>query len=68
MVLEPQIFDYLDGDYCVLEKAPFQRLSAEGKMTAYKHRGYWQCMDTQRDRGLLEQHWQSGKAPWKVWG
>jgi len=67
MVVEPELFDYLDGDGCVLEGEPFRRLSQSGKMSAYRHRGYWQCMDTQRDRGLLEQHWQNGSAPWKVW-
>ena len=67
MVCQPQLFDYLDGDGCILEQTPFQRLSAEGKLSAYRHYGYWQCMDTQRDRGFLEQRWQSGNAPWKVW-
>jgi len=67
MVVEPELFDYLDGDGCVLEGEPFRQLSQNGKMSAYRHRGYWQCMDTQRDRGLLEQHWQNGSAPWKVW-
>jgi len=68
MVCEPQLFDYLDGDDCILEQIPFRRLSAEDKMAAYRHYGYWQCMDTQRDRGFLEDRWQSGDAPWKVWG
>ena len=67
MVCQPQLFSYLDGDSCVLEQAPFQKLSAEGELAAYRHYGYWQCMDTQRDRGFLEEHWQSGKAPWKIW-
>lgn len=67
MVCEPQLLDYIDGDACVLEQAPFQKLSAERRLAAYRHYGYWQCMDTQRDRGFLEQRWQSGEAPWKVW-
>ena len=67
MVVEPGIFNYLTDDSCVLESEPFRRLSKEGKMAAYRHNGFWQCMDTQRDRGMLEQHWQSGNAPWKVW-
>jgi glucose-1-phosphate cytidylyltransferase len=67
MVMEPGIFDYLDNDYCILEDEPFKRLSREGKMAAYRHNGYWQCMDTQRDRGFLEQRWRKGNAPWKVW-
>jgi len=67
MVLEKDIFDYIDGDNCTLEEKPFNRLSHEGKMSAYRHYGYWQCMDTQRDRGFLEDRWNSGNAPWKVW-
>ena len=67
MVCNSGIFDYLDGDDCVLEQAPFRQLSADGNLTAYLHYGYWQCMDTQRDKGFLEERWQSGKAPWKVW-
>jgi glucose-1-phosphate cytidylyltransferase len=67
MVAEPGIFDYLDDDDCTLEREPFQRMAVDGNMSAYLHPGYWQCMDTQRDRGLLEKQWQSGKAPWKVW-
>jgi glucose-1-phosphate cytidylyltransferase len=67
MVIEPGIFDYLDNESCVLEFEPFRRLSCEGKMAAYRHYGYWQCMDTQRDRGFLEQRWNEGNAPWKVW-
>ena len=67
MVVENDVFNYIDDDFCVLEDKPFRKLSQEGKMNAYKHYGYWQCMDTQRDRGFLEQHWQTGNAPWKVW-
>ena len=67
MVMEPEIFDYLDGDSCVLENEPFWRLSQEGKMAAYRHYDYWQCMDTQRDRGFLEQRWQNDNAPWRIW-
>ena len=67
MVVEPEIFDYLNSDSCVLENEPFHKLSGERKMTAYRHYGYWQCMDTQRDKGFLEQRWQRGDAPWRVW-
>jgi glucose-1-phosphate cytidylyltransferase len=67
MVMESGIFNYIDGDACVLEESPFRLLSHDGKMGAYRHYGYWQCMDTQRDRGFLEQRWQNGNAPWKVW-
>lgn len=67
MVLEPKIFDYLEGDSTVLEKAPLERLSTEGHLMAYRHDGFWQCMDTQRDKLKLEELWDSGQAPWRVW-
>ena len=65
-VFEPQIFDYIDGDSTPLELAPLERLAAEGQLAAYRHEGFWQCMDTIREKKLLESLWQSGKAPWKV--
>jgi glucose-1-phosphate cytidylyltransferase len=68
MVVAPEIFGYIDGDSTVLERAPLERLSAEGKLGVYKHDGFWQCMDTQRDKMLLEDYWQTGEAPWKIWG
>lgn len=67
MVMEPGIFSYLTGDNCTLERTPLEQLSKEGKMQAYKHTGFWQCMDTQRDKYLLEQLWDNGQAPWKIW-
>lgn len=67
MVIEPEIFDYLGGDDCILERTPMQQLSADGKLMAYKHNGFWQCMDTQRDKVLLDEMWNSGKAQWKIW-
>lgn len=67
MVLEPQVFDYLDGDDCVFEKEPLRRLAEEGQLMSYQHKGYWQCMDTLREKNQLEKLWKSGKAPWKVW-
>jgi glucose-1-phosphate cytidylyltransferase len=67
MVMEPEVFDYIDGDAAVLEREPLQRLSSEGKLGVYKHAGFWQCMDTQRDKILLENLWESGAAPWRVW-
>lgn len=67
MVLEPQVFDYLDGDGCVFEQGPLQKLAAEGQLMSYRHQGFWQCMDTLREKNLLERLWQSGKAPWKIW-
>ena len=67
MVMEPEIFDYLDGDDCILEREPMERLSANGKLGAYKHCGFWQCIDTQRDMWALEAMWNDGQSPWKVW-
>lgn len=66
-VLEPQIFDYIDGDQTQWEKEPLERLARDGQLMAYRHASYWQCMDTLREKHLLEQLWASGKAPWKVW-
>lgn len=67
MVFEPEIFRYLDGDDTVLEKKPLEALASEGELVAYKHKGFWQCMDTQRDRQKLETLWSEDNAPWKVW-
>ncbi|MBR1494697.1 MAG: glucose-1-phosphate cytidylyltransferase [Acidaminococcaceae bacterium] len=68
MVMQPEVFAYLDGDEsCVLERRPLESLAASGQLGVYKHRGFWQCMDTQRDRGRLEKLWNGGIAPWKVW-
>jgi glucose-1-phosphate cytidylyltransferase len=67
MVMEPEIFDYLPNDDCTLETEPFEKLSSEYELAAYRHYGYWQCMDTQRDRGFLEKRWRNDDAPWKVW-
>jgi glucose-1-phosphate cytidylyltransferase len=66
-VLEPGIFRYLDGDATVLEESPLENLSRAGELMAYEHRGYWQCMDTVRDRNTLESLWNTNKAPWRVW-
>ncbi len=67
MVLNPEIFDYLDGDGCVFEREPMERLAEQGELMSYLHRGYWQCMDTARERDIMEKQWASGQAPWKVW-
>ncbi len=67
MVLEPEVMDYIEGDSTVFEKDPLERLCADGQINAYKHNGFWQCMDTQREKEKLEELWASGKAPWKVW-
>ena len=68
MVLEPGVFDYLSAEEsCILERTPMETLARDGKLGIYKHGGFWQCMDTQRDRFKLEELWESGKAPWLVW-
>jgi glucose-1-phosphate cytidylyltransferase len=67
MVLNPEIFDYLEGDSTVLEKAPLETIAKLGELMAYKHEGFWKCMDTQRDKQQLEALWESGGAPWKKW-
>lgn len=67
MVLEPEIFDYIEGDGTVFERGPLESLAAKGELMSYMHRGYWQCMDTKREMDMLETLWQSGRAPWKVW-
>lgn len=67
MVLEPKIFDYIEGDETIFEKDPLEGVAREGQLMAYKYGGFWQCMDTARDKEQLENLWYSGKAPWKVW-
>lgn len=67
MVLGPEIFERLDGDSCILEREPLERLAREGKLGIYRHNGFWQCMDTQRDKIRLEELWQKGNAPWRIW-
>lgn len=67
MVFEPAVFDYISGDDTSLEGHVLERLATEGQLAAYKHEGFWQCMDTLRDVRLLESLWQSGKPPWKIW-
>jgi glucose-1-phosphate cytidylyltransferase len=67
MVFEPGVFDYLEGDHTSLEADALERLAADRQLVAYRHDGFWQCMDTLRDVRLLESLWQSGKPPWKVW-
>jgi glucose-1-phosphate cytidylyltransferase len=66
-VFEPGVFDYLDGDSSVLEREPLERLAANGQLMAYRHSGFWQPMDTLRDKDYLEKLWSTGKAPWKIW-
>lgn len=67
MVLEPKIFEYLDGDECIFERRPLEKLAQQGELMSYTHKGFWQCMDTKREKDELEKMWVSGNAPWKVW-
>lgn len=67
MVLEPQIFEYLEGDNTCFEKEPLERLASEQQLMAFRHNGFWQCMDTKREHEQLEQMWANGNAPWKLW-
>jgi glucose-1-phosphate cytidylyltransferase len=66
-VLEPSVLDFIEGDSTIWEREPLQRLAAEGQLQGFQHRGFWQPMDTLRDKQHLEELWQSGKAPWKTW-
>ncbi|MDM7273525.1 glucose-1-phosphate cytidylyltransferase [Sulfurihydrogenibium azorense] len=66
-VLEPQIFDYIEGDETIWEKEPLENLAKDGQLMAYKHTGFWKPMDTLRDKRELELLWQSGNPPWKIW-
>jgi glucose-1-phosphate cytidylyltransferase len=67
MVLEPAVFDYLEGDASNLEIDALERLAADGQLAAFRHESFWQCMDTLRDKRLLETLWHERRAPWKVW-
>lgn len=66
-VFEPGVLDYIDGDDCILEREPLERLAAQGELMAFQHDGFWQCMDTMRDRQVLEDLWASKSPPWKIW-
>ncbi len=67
MVCEPAFIDYIDGDDTALERKPMERAAADGQAMAYRHEGFWQCMDTVREKQMLEEMWEKGEAPWKVW-
>ena len=67
MVMNPEVFDYIAGDSTVFEKEPLENLAKNGELMAYRHHGFWKCMDTQRDKMQLEEMWASGHAPWKTW-
>jgi glucose-1-phosphate cytidylyltransferase len=66
-VLEPRVFQYIEGDSTLFEREPLENLARDGELMAYQHEGFWQCMDTIRDKVKLEALWDSGDAPWKVW-
>lgn len=67
LVCQPEFLDYIEGDSTVLEKAPLETIAMMGQLMAYRHEGFWQCMDTVREKEQLEALWAAGKAPWKVW-
>lgn len=67
MVLNPEVFNYIEGDSTVFEQKPLNTLAAEGQLMSYVHKGFWQCMDTKKEKDILERYWASGNAPWKVW-
>lgn len=66
-VLEPDVYDYIDGDDTQWEHEPLERLARDGQLMAYRHESFWQCMDTLREKHILETMWDSGNAPWKIW-
>ena len=63
----PDVMNYIEDDATVWEREPMEKLASEGKLAAYRHYGYWQNMDTLRDKNILEELWQSGDPPWKIW-
>ncbi len=65
--LSPRVLDYVEGDSTAFEREPLERLAGEGQLMAFRHAGFWQCMDTLRDRKFLEGLWSTGRAPWKTW-
>ena len=67
MILDPKVIDYIQDDSTIFERGPLETLAAQGDLMAFKHRGFWQCMDTMRDKEKLEKLWSSHKAPWKLW-
>ncbi len=67
MVFEPELFQYISGDEIIFEKEPMEALVKRRQLISYVHRGFWQCMDTKREKDRLEKLWESGKAPWKLW-
>ena len=66
-VLEPSVIDLISGDSCIWEQEPLKKLSRDGELNAFKHNGFWQPMDTLRDKSNLERLWSTGQPPWKLW-
>jgi glucose-1-phosphate cytidylyltransferase len=66
-VLEPDAINYIDGEATVWEQEPMERLAQDHRLSAYRHQGFWHPMDTLRDKGVLDDFWKTGKAPWKIW-
>lgn len=66
-VLEPPVFDHIKNDFTIWEREPLEKLTKSGQLSAYKHRGFWYAIDTLRDKKHMEELWNSGKAPWKIW-
>lgn len=66
-VCQPEVVNYIDGDHTIFEREPLEKLASEGNLKAYKHDGFWQCMDTLRDKNKLEELWETGTPPWKNW-
>lgn len=67
MVLDPKVLDYIDGDSTMFEREPMEKIAQDGQLMSYCHEGFWQCMDTLRDKQKLDALWESGSAPWKIW-
>ncbi len=67
MVLNAEIFDFIEGDQTVFEKHPLEEVARQGQLMSYLHKGYWKCMDTKREKDTLEALWESNNAPWKIW-
>lgn len=67
MVLEPEVMEYIDGDETFFEREPLEGLAKDGRLTAFRHNGFWKCMDTLRDKEVLETMWSSKQAKWKRW-
>lgn len=67
MVLNPEIFDYIEGDHTIFEREPLEKLARQGELMSYMHRGFWQCMDNKREMDKLEEYLRTGTAPWKKW-